>query len=197
MNAEVLRKYWVELAIAALAVIALLVGLVLTHHGQASPDSAASGASATSDTAASTSTTGTADKSLPVLAGGTNYYIDRIQHGAKLEHYTPGKPVTFTMAPGETLSLVGWSYDAKAAAPATGVVAQVDEFSRTDATYGEKRTDVASVFKNPNLTNVGFVINIPASALPPGKHTVSLLTENAAQNGYYPQRNVMIVTVGK
>ena len=202
MNADVLRKYWVELAIAALAVIALLVGLVLTHHGQAAPDTAAAGAPSATDAAASTTTTATtatkakADASLPVLSRGTTFWIERVQHGTTVEHFAAGKPLVFTMKPGETLSIGGWAFDGSAGAPATAVVGQVDG-TRTDGVYGMHRPDVGQVFKNPKLADVGYTIDFPASDFPPGKHTIALLVENAAQTGYYPIHNIAIVTVGK
>jgi hypothetical protein len=205
MNADVLRKYWVELAIAALAVIALLVGLVLTHHGQAPPDTAAAGAPSATDAAASSTTTTattatatakTANASLPVLSRGTTFWIERVQHGTTLEHFAAGKPLVFTMKPGETLSIGGWAFDGSAGAPATAVVGQVDS-TRTDGVYGMHRPDVGQVFKNPKLDDVGYTIDFPASDFTPGKHTIALLVENAAQTGYYPIHNIAIVTVGK
>lgn len=85
-----------------------------------------------------------------------------------------GVPVTFA----------GWAYDpvGKTAAKAVDIVIDGVAYG---ARYRQPRADVASYFKNENLTETGFAATLPASAVVRGAHTVVIRVVAADGAGYF------------
>ena len=82
----------------------------------------------------------------------------------------------------------GFAFDPLARAPAKGVDVVVDGRVYGSA-YGASRIDVASYFKAPGLTAVGYTMTLPANALPQGEHRVLLRVVAADGKGYFESPN--------
>jgi hypothetical protein len=89
---------------------------------------------------------------------------------------------------GEPTAFVGFAFDPVAKAPARGVDVVVDGRVYGSA-YGGARLDVASYFKQPGLTAVGYAMTLPAGALAAGQHSVLLRVVAADGKGFYESPN--------
>jgi hypothetical protein len=85
---------------------------------------------------------------------------------------------------GQATAFDGFAFDPVAKAPARGVDVVVDGKAYGSA-YGAARPDVASYFKQPGLSAVGFAFALPAGALKPGDHLVLLRVVAADGRGFY------------
>jgi hypothetical protein len=117
---------------------------------------------------------------LPVLAGAS---LDRI--GAAPDPLNKRPAVT---PAGQATAFDGFAFDPVAKAPARGVDVVVDGKVHGSA-YGGTRLDVASYFKQPGLSAVGFTFALPAGALTPGDHMVLLRVVAADGKGFYESPN--------
>jgi hypothetical protein len=86
---------------------------------------------------------------------------------------------------GQAITFDGFAFDPAAKAPARGVDVVVDG-KAYGSSYGVARPDVASYFKQPGLSAVGFAFTLPAGALKPGDHLVLLRVVAADGKGFYP-----------
>jgi hypothetical protein len=89
---------------------------------------------------------------------------------------------------GQATEFAGFAFDPVAKAPARGVDVVVDGRAYGSA-YGAVRLDVASYFKQPGLSAVGFTFALPAGALKPGDHLVLLRVVAADGRGFYESPN--------
>jgi hypothetical protein len=89
---------------------------------------------------------------------------------------------------GQPTAFEGFAFDPAAKAPARGVDVVVDGKAYGSA-YGAARPDVASYFKQPGLSAVGFAFALPAGALKPGDHLVLLRVVAADGKGFYESPN--------
>ena len=117
---------------------------------------------------------------LPVLAGVS---LDRI--GAAPDPLNRKPAVT---PAGRATEFAGFAFDPVAKAPARGVDVVVDGRAYGTA-YGATRLDVASYFKQPGLSAVGFTMILPAGALAAGDHMVLLRVVAADGKGFYESPN--------
>jgi hypothetical protein len=120
---------------------------------------------------------------LPKLKGLPGVSLDRV--GAAPDPLNRKPAVT----PGaEATVFAGFAFDPKAKAPARGVDVVVDG-KAYGAAYGASRIDVASYFRTPGLTAVGYTMTLPAQALAPGQHSVLLRVVAADGTGFYESPN--------
>jgi hypothetical protein len=117
---------------------------------------------------------------LPILAGVS---LDRI--GAAPDPLNRRPAVT---PAGQATAFEGFAFDPVAKAPGRGVDVVVDGKVYGSA-YGGTRLDVASYFKQPGLSAVGFTFTLPAGALAPGDHAVLLRVVAADGKGFYESPN--------
>jgi hypothetical protein len=117
---------------------------------------------------------------LPVMAGVS---LDRI--GAAPDPLNRKPAVT---PAGQATEFAGFAFDPVAKAPGRGVDVVVDG-KAYGAAYGTTRLDVASYFKQPGLSAVGFTLTLPAGALTPGAHMVVLRVVAADGKGFYESPN--------
>jgi hypothetical protein len=85
---------------------------------------------------------------------------------------------------GQPTEFAGFAFDPVAKAPGRGVDVVVDG-KAYGAAYGAARLDVASYFKQPGLSAVGFTMTLPAGALAAGDHLVVLRVVAADGQGFY------------
>src|SRR5271165_5755258 len=95
MTANLLAKYKIEIAIAALAIVVLVVGMIVTQGNRNPP----------------TKTDSNSGSSLPPLTGSTPYSLDVISAGSQHSTVVSEKRVHVAMNPGEWLQLAGWAID--------------------------------------------------------------------------------------
>jgi hypothetical protein len=81
-----------------------------------------------------------------------------------------------------SLGVVGWAAEL-GGEPVSGVNIIIDQKSYP-ATYGVERADVAAALKNPGFSKSGFMLNMPASQLSSGAHTLTIRIINSARNAY-------------
>ena len=110
------------------------------------------------------------------MAGFT---LDRIGAAADPLNRRPA-----TTPAGAATRVDGFGFDPVAMAPGKGADVLVD--GRAYGTrYGAARQDVAAYFKTPGLAAVGFSTLLPAEALTPGPHTVSIRVVAADGKGFF------------
>jgi hypothetical protein len=80
------------------------------------------------------------------------------------------------------LTIDGWAIDRDAGRPAFGVIALIDGHSVSIVRTGRQRPDVATAFAEPNLVASGFHIELPANAMPSGRHRLSFLLVDARRD---------------
>lgn len=85
---------------------------------------------------------------------------------------------------GQATEFAGFAFDPVAKAPGRGVDVVVDD-KAYGAAYGGTRLDVASYFKQPGLSAVGFTMTLPAGALAAGDHQVELRVVAADGKSFY------------
>lgn len=93
----------------------------------------------------------------------------------------------------EPIVLDGFGFDPVAKAPAKGVDIAIDGKAYATA-YGGARPDVASYFKAPSLTAVGFSVTLPAASLPPGQHTAVVRVVAADGKAYFESPTIRFET---
>ena len=88
---------------------------------------------------------------------------------------------TTTVAPGGTLSVVGWAADKEDGAPVAKVQISIDGSLIGNAVLGDPRPDVANALNNPAYTNSGWHLNytVPAT-LAAGTHNVTAVAFDSA-----------------
>ena len=84
-----------------------------------------------------------------------------------------------------------------AADAASGLFVIVNDSRRLDFSgqYGRGRPDVAAFLKNPRLTNTGFVVDVPASALQPGTNQLQLAVVASDERGFFKFPDRVTVTL--
>jgi hypothetical protein len=170
------RKFWAELAIvfgcAALVAGGFAFERLREPFGTAPPPSAAQ-----------------AERPLPALATlkrnarATSYSIDTIAQDASPIVVAAAKPMDVPVVSNRPVVVAGWAADGKAAAG--GVYVLVDGVHAYAAVYGADRPDVAAAIGGGMYSNTGFTARIPAGALTPGRHSISLRIIDANRTGYY------------
>ncbi len=88
----------------------------------------------------------------------------------------------------------GWAVDGPKRAPAAGVDVVVDRMV-FPATYGTHRDDVAQYFRQPNYRDTGFTATIPANAIPPGEHFLSIRVVTADGRCYFQSPGFRVTSV--
>ena len=122
-----------------------------------------------------------APSGLARVEGTTPYSIDTVGG----QPVPKSGPVVIKADATPKIIVAGWAVDARAQAPAGGVMVNIDGTTDLPVTYGSERADVANVLKNPNYKMSGFGIALPASNLSKGRHTLSLKVLTADRKGYY------------
>jgi hypothetical protein len=184
---KLLVKYWLEASIGLVALVTLIVGIAVSQSGHSSPaGSVAQSAPQLPGNQVSRLLPGTTTYSLDSMAYGK---VDRVVTSEKVHH-----PI---LQDGDSLTIRGWAVDSPHSAAASSVVVQVDSITRVSQGTLYERPDVPKVMKNSNYLNSGYSIIIPASVLPLGRHTLSILVGDAAQTGYYLEPDRLTVTVLK
>lgn len=120
---------------------------------------------------------------LPKLPGLAGVSLDRI--GAAPDPLNRKPAVT---PGGQATEFAGFAFDPVAKAPGRGVDVVVDGKAYGSA-YGAARPDVASYFKQPGLSAVGFAFALPPGVLAPGDHMVLLRVVAADGKGFYESSN--------
>ncbi len=116
---------------------------------------------------------------LPRRAEMAGFTLDRIGAAADPLNRRPATTTASAATPVD-----GFGFDPVAMAPGKGVDVLVD--GRAYGTrYGAARQDVASYFKTPALAAVGFSALLPAEAMAPGPHTVSIRVVAADGKGFF------------
>ncbi len=98
-----------------------------------------------------------------------------------MDPYTRRPAITAASQP---IVLDGFGFDLTAKAPARGVDVVIDGKAYGTA-YGRPRGDVATYFKNPALSHVGFRTVLPPGTLAVGAHTAIVRVISADGTGYY------------
>lgn len=80
-----------------------------------------------------------------------------------------------TIAPNDTLHVVGWAFAETVNAPCDVVGLVIDGKQVVPAQYGYARSDVAAFYKDPSRTNVGYSVEVPAARLGRGEHPVTVV----------------------
>jgi len=183
-------RYRLELVVVGLAIVVLIAGFWVTQanrHGDVAATGTTNAPPATSTLAAAPAIT--------VLPGTTAFSLDTVEVGGKITTVAAEKTVELPMTAGQDLAMGGWAVDVRAAKAAAGVSATVDGTQSFAGAYGIARSDVGTVLKNPAFAPSGFTILIPAAALTPGKHRISLDILSANRSGYYRIPDKVDVTV--
>jgi hypothetical protein len=83
--------------------------------------------------------------------------------------------------------------------PGTEVFAIVDGTRRIDLphAYGIERDDVARALSNPNVRNVGYLIDLPAGTFKPGRHELQVALVSADRAGFYTLPTTLVLTFVK
>ena len=92
------------------------------------------------------------------------------------------RPATISSAGPTTFT--GFIFDPIAKLPGKAASILVDGKPYA-AAYGHARADVAAYFKNPSVTNVGFLATLPAGTLQPGRHEVVIRVIAADGAAYF------------
>ena len=82
----------------------------------------------------------------------------------------------------QSLSVIGWAFPPSANGGCSAIGLAVDKKHVYPGTYGYGRPDVASQYKNDELTNVGYSIAVPATALGAGTHTAYVVCYDSPQS---------------
>jgi hypothetical protein len=75
----------------------------------------------------------------------------------------------------DTVHVVGWAYDEQRKARCDEVGLLVDGKQLLPALYGYARPDVASFYKDPSRTKVGYSVQVRASVLGGGRHEATVV----------------------
>jgi hypothetical protein len=130
-----------------------------------------------------------ADKIAPPRAGitaglaklkvGPSFSIDRIGGAPDPLNQQPA-----VISAAQPVIIQGFGFDPVAKAPGKGVDVVVDG-TPYGAAYGAQRPDVATYFKTPGVSAVGFTAILPAGALAVGPHKASVRVAAADGRGYF------------
>jgi hypothetical protein len=163
-----------------------------TSQAAATPSavSAASAAPAAPVAAARMSTFTAADLSAAKQAKASGLVaVDVLDVRANGAHHE-----ALTLAPNQTLNVIGWAYDEPRNAPCVAVGLMVDGKRIYPALYGYARPDVAAFYKDPMRTNVGYSLALPAAKLSRGDHvaTVVCVAPASAATRYSGQLQIAV-----
>ena len=96
--------------------------------------------------------------------------VDVLDTNAAGAHQT-----SLTVAPRDTVHVVGWAYHESLNAPCANVGLLVDGKRAYPAAYGYARPDVAAFYKDRARTNVGYSIAVPAATIGNGTHSATVV----------------------
>ena len=88
----------------------------------------------------------------------------------------------------------GWAVDAPRRSPAAGVDVVIDRMV-FPTTYGTHRNDVAQYFRQPNYRDTGFTATIPANAISPGEHWLSIRVVTADGRCYFQSPGFRVTSI--
>jgi phosphoglycerol transferase len=88
----------------------------------------------------------------------------------------------------------GWAIDAPRRSPAAGVDVVVDGMV-FPTTYGTHRNDVAEYFRQPGYRDSGFTAIIPANAIAPGEHWLSIRVVTADGGCYFQSPGFRVTSI--
>lgn len=173
------RLFW------AFALLSMMWLVALTAEVMSNSDSAASPAPSSSS---SSSGLGSEDRveeatlaKIERIPGVESpHAIESIDGITVYEH--PERPVKTSA--NKEITLTGWAYDGAVNRPASNVVVLFDD-NEFAADYGSERKDVAKGFKDQALVPTGYTATIPATAVTPGEHSLTLAVVAADGKGYY------------
>jgi hypothetical protein len=178
------------------AVVAVLIGgliVAATHRSATLPPVATANSAAAPPPGAPPAAVPTvALAALSKAAGATYYFIAGLNTTSLL---TP-PPMPITVASGQPVTLSGWAVDTTAGGAAGGALFALDETTTFQATYGLDRPDVAAALKSATYEKSGFVATLPASALTPGLHAITIKIITADGRSYYAPSDAVTIIVG-
>jgi hypothetical protein len=116
---------------------------------------------------------------LPKRTEPASFSIDNI--GAALDPLNRKPAVT---PAGQPITLRGFGLDPVVKAPGKGLDIVIDGAAYGTA-YGSVRHDVATFFRTPDLTHVGFAVTLPPGAVAPGLHRAQVRVIAADGKSYY------------
>ncbi len=88
----------------------------------------------------------------------------------------------------------GWAIDAPRRSPAAGVDVVIDRMV-FPTTYGTHRNDVAQYFRQPSYRDTGFTATIPANAILPGEHWLSIRVVVADGRCYFQSPGFRVTAI--
>ncbi len=151
------------------------------------PKSRGAGAAPTAPPAPAVAPGKSSSEGLPRLSQMPGFSIDRIGGVTDPYNHQPAETEI-----GQGIAFDGFGFDPVAKAPGRGVEVVVDGVAHPTA-YGHDRTDVAAYFKAPALTQVGFTVTLPPTAMEPGAHTVVVRVIAADGRGYFESPSIAFV----
>jgi hypothetical protein len=137
--------------------------------------------------------------SAPDLAGlrrlpfGALYAIDRLP--GPLAPFD-GSPPPPHFAAGQPLQFSGWAVDATSVPPqpAGGIYLTLDDQPPVWVPVSGNRPEVAARF-DPQLARSGFLLELPAGTLAPGRHTVRIMVVTADGRAVYQESPALVLFV--
>lgn len=122
---------------------------------------------------------------LTLLKGSSSFSIDGINDNKVNE-------VNVIDDSSPTLFIKGWASDDLNKKSSGGILVKINEKSFLSQ-FILNRSDVAKFFNNPKLTNAGWGISIPTSALKPGYNTLEFKILDSAISMYYKANKKIII----
>lgn len=122
------------------------------------------------------------------LASTTRFAIDSLDGDA-----VPHNAAPILVFPKTGVLIRGWAVDTIAQRPAAGVAVSIDGGPAIGAEYGLPRDDATRALGDRAYGYTGFVATIPAEALTPGRHTLTLKIIAADARGYYQPNQQFVI----